>query len=113
MSDLATTTKPIISQLSELISATAGLAWPAIVCVVLFLARDLGALLTTAIEKFKASSEFKIGSIEIKGVAINARGEVIKGGEAGFELINATKADAAARRETYVRQRNLMLVHRN
>jgi hypothetical protein len=102
----------MISQIAELVSAMGTLAWPGIVVAILVLARaQLGGLIKEATQKFKSSSELKIGMIEIKGAVVTSYGEVIRGDGAGIKFIPATEADVELRRATYARQRKLMLVH--
>lgn len=112
MDTAAPAAKPLISQLSELISACADLFWPVLVLGVLVLFRGrLTEIIGVAIRKLESSSELKIGGIELKGVVITPQGEVIVGRDTDFEILEATKADVDHRHAAYGKARNLMLVH--
>jgi len=105
--DTAPAAKPLLSQLSELISAGADLLWPLLVVAALILFRSrLAEILGVAIRKLESSSELKIGGIELKGVVINPQGEVIVGRDTYFEILEATKADVDHRHAAYKKTRN-------
>jgi hypothetical protein len=112
MDPAAPATKPLLSQLSELISACADLLWPLLVVAALILFRHrLAEIIGVAVRKLESSSELKIGGIELKGVVITPQGEVIVGRDTDFEILEADKADVDHRHAAYKKTRNLMLVH--
>ena len=97
--------------MADVISAISSLAWPIIiVCALYFSWYLIVQILRELINKLRLSSDFKFGSIEIKGVVLPAHGEVIKG-RRDFEIIPATESDFKDRDSHYRRQGNLMLVH--
>ncbi|HEX8662454.1 MAG TPA: pYEATS domain-containing protein [Beijerinckiaceae bacterium] len=104
--------KPLLTQVSELLAAISGFAWPVAIVVILYALRHkLDAIVNLMIRKFEQSSEIEFGSIKIKGVMITQTGQVIRDEAGDSKVVPASKQDVSKRHEKHDRSRNLMLVH--
>ena len=113
MVDTATiSSKPLLSQIAEVVSASSSLIWPLIVIVVLWLLRHrLTEIITLAIRRIEGASDIEIGAVKIKGAIVSQQGDVLRGDTNELTLVDATLKLFDDRHNVYKEVLNICMLY--